>query len=304
MADAMANQRTMSIESNSNGNDRTSAEGDASLADLGHLADLAQARHLIVDLDGTLIREDEPLEGAADLLRQFRDRYVIVSNNSTHTARGVARRLGRMGLKVAPEHIVLAGEQTVAMMRREHPQARILLAASPALQRHALSSGCELVKADAEFVVLALDPHFNRARLAMMANQLRRGARLVVTNSDDNHPGPGGTVVPETGALMAALVSASGVAPWRVIGKPGPLLFQEGLRRLGAKPADTIVIGDNPDTDALGAAQLGMDCVLVGPSPQADVLTLTALLRKSGPSQYRLSDSTSKVFLSVLTERS
>jgi len=293
----LANQRTMSIESNSNGNDQTSAEG----ASLEHWA---RARHLIVDLDGTLIREDEPLEGAADLLRHFRDRYVIVSNNSTHTARGVARRLGRMGLKVAPEHIVLAGEQTVAMMRREHPQARILLAASPALQRHAIASGCELVKADAEFIVLALDPHFNRARLALMANQLRRGARLVVTNGDDNHPGPGGAVMPETGALMAALVSASGVQPWRVVGKPGPMLLQEGLRRLGAKPADTVVIGDNPATDALGAAQLGMDCVLVGPSAQADVPTLTALLRRRGPSQYRLSDSTSKVFLSVFTERS
>lgn len=294
MADAVATHRTMSIESNSNGNDHTLAEGES----------LAQARYLIVDLDGTLIREDEPLEGASDLLAQFRDRYVIVSNNSTHTARGVSRRLGRMGLKVAPEHIVLAGEQTVDLMRREHPQARILLAASPALQRHAISSGCHLVTADAEFVLLALDPYFNRSRLALMANQLRRGAQLVVTNSDDNHPGPGGALMPETGALMAALVSASGVQPWRIVGKPGPLLFQEGLRRLGAQAAETIVIGDNPDTDALGAAQLGMRCILVGASRQAEAATLAALLRKDAQAQYRLSDSTSKVFLSVLTDRS
>jgi 4-nitrophenyl phosphatase len=267
-------------------------------------ASLAQARHLIVDLDGTLIREDEPIEGAADLLARFRDRYVIVSNNSTHTARGMARRLARMGLKVEPEHIVLAGEQTIDYMRRDHPRARVLLAANPLLQRYALSAGCELVKSDADFVVLALDAQFNHARLAAMANQLRRGARLVVTNSDDNHPGPGGTVVPETGALMAALVSASGVQPWRVIGKPGPLLLEEGLRRLGAPAAGTIVIGDNPATDALGAAQLGMRCVLVGNAPQAEAKSPAALLRKGSLRQYRLSDSTSNVCLSVLTDRS
>jgi HAD superfamily hydrolase (TIGR01450 family) len=284
----------MSNERNPNGNEYFDSEDISP----------AQARHLIVDLDGTLIREDEALEGAGELLARFRDRYVIVSNNSTHTARGVARRLGRMGLKVAPEHIVLAGEQTIEYMRRDHPNARILLAASTALQQHALAIGCHLVKAEAEFVVLALDPHFNRARLGFMANQLRRGAQLVVTNSDENHPGPGGTVVPETGALMAALVAASGAQPRRIVGKPGPLLFEEGLRRLGAEPADTVVIGDNPATDALGAAQLGMRCLLVGSSPQAGFATLAALLCNGRAPQYRLSDNTSKVLRRVLTDLS
>lgn len=290
------NPSTMSIET-------TSERIDSSPFSTA-CASLARARHLIVDLDGTLIREDEVLDGAADLLARFRDRYVVVSNNSTHTARGLARRLARMGLRVEPEHIVLAGELTIDHIRREHPHARLLLAASPALQRHALSIGCVLVKSDADFVVLALDPSFNRARLGMMANQLRRGARLLVTNSDDNHPGPGDTVVPETGALMAALVSASGVQPWRIIGKPGPLLLEEGLRRLGAEAASTVVVGDNPSTDALGAAQLGMRCVLVGNTPQADAKTLAALLRTGAPPQYRLSESTSNVCRSVFTDLS
>ncbi len=238
---------------------------------------LAAARHLIVDLDGTLIREDEVLEGAAELLARFRDRCVIVSNNSTHTAEGVARRLGRLGLKVAPRQIVLAGEQAVDYLRREHPQARILLAGSTALQRHAMARGCHLVKADAELVLLALDPHFNRARLGLVANQLRRGARLVVTNADASHPGPGGSLVPETGALMAAVVVASGVEPLRIVGKPGPLLLEEGLRRLGAVPENTVVVGDNPDTDARGAVQMGMACVLVGTAASAP--SLASVLR-------------------------
>lgn len=242
-------------------------------------ARLAQARHLIVDLDGTLIREDEPLAGAAELLARFHGRCVIVSNNSTHTAAGVARRLARMGLKVAPERIVLAGEESVAHMRRKHPHASILLVASAALRRHAVSSGCTLVAADADFVLLGLDPHFDSARLAQVANELHGGAQLVATNGDDNHPGPGGSLVPETGALLAAVVAASGVQPRLVVGKPGPLLFEEGLRRLGATPATTLVIGDNPATDALGAAQLGMDCLLVGGAPGADAPTLAALLR-------------------------
>ncbi|MBO9647756.1 MAG: HAD-IIA family hydrolase [Variovorax sp.] len=260
-------------------------------------------QHLILDLDGTLIREDEALPGAAELLARYRERCVIVSNNSTHTASGVARRLARMGLAVDPAQIVLAGEVTVAHLRQSHADARILLASSDALRRHAIAQGCTLVRADADLVVLALDPRFSTRRLALMANELRRGARLIATNSDDNHPGPAGSVVPETGALLAALVAASGVAPLSIIGKPGPLLFEEGMRRLGtaATRANTVVIGDNPATDLRGAAAFGLRALLVGPRPQAHAATLIELLDQLGD-QYLFNDNTSKVCRSVFTE--
>ncbi len=100
---------------------------------------------------------------------------------------------------------------------------------------------------------------------------------------------------------------ASGVQPWRVIGKPAPLLFEEGLRRLGARPESTVVVGDNPLTDAEGAARLGMACLLVGHAPGAVALTVAGLLQPpplapEETPQYRLSESTSKVWRSVRTE--
>jgi ribonucleotide monophosphatase NagD (HAD superfamily) len=84
--------------------------------------------------------------------------------------------------------------------------------------------------------------------------------------------------VPETGALMQAVVACSGVQPAQVIGKPGHRLFREALHRLQAHAADTLMIGDNPATDALGAAGLGMRCVLVGEGRGAQVASLAALL--------------------------
>ncbi len=244
-------------------------------------ARLAQAEHLIVDLDGTLIREHEVLAGAAQLLRRFDGRYVVVSNNSTHSPDSLSRKLHRMGLKVAPQALVLAGEQTLAYLRREHPRARIFLSGSRALRQRALAMGCALVSGDADVVLLALDPHFNTARLAHIANQLRRGALLVVANADATHPGPQGSVVPETGALLAAVRTASGVAPHRIIGKPGPLLLAEGLRRLSARAERCVLIGDNPDTDGLGARAMAMPFILVGSHERAEVRTLSALWRRA-----------------------
>jgi 4-nitrophenyl phosphatase len=290
-------------------------------------ARLARARHLLVDLDGTLVRQQEAIAGAAELLAHFDGRYAIVSNNSTHTAPGLSRRLRRLGLRVPAERIVLAGELAVRQLVREHPGARVLLAASPALQRFARSLGCQQVQVGADFVLLALDMQFSHARLALVVNELLRGARLVVSNADATHPGPHGRVVPETGALLAAVVAASGVQPWRVVGKPAPLLFEEGLRCLGARAEDTVVVGDNPLTDAEGAARLGMACVLVGTARGAVAPSVAGLLAgpvevaaaegaegmegaegvegaasAAAPPQYRLSDSTLKVWRSVRTE--
>jgi 4-nitrophenyl phosphatase len=295
------------------------ATGQASQAGAFTDARLARARHLLVDLDGTLVRQQQAIAGAAELLAHFDGRYAIVSNNSTHTAPGLAQRLRRLGLRVPAERIVLAGELAVRQLVREHPEARVLMAASPALQRYARSQGCQLVPGGADFVLLALDMHFSHARLALVVNELLRGARLLVSNADATHPGPHGRVVPETGALLAAVVAASGVQPMRVTGKPAPLLFEEGLRCLGARPEDTVVVGDNPLTDAEGARRLGMACVLVGQAPGAVAASVAGLFAGAAvdggggasagaeapaqaPSQYRLSESTSKVWRSVRTE--
>lgn len=285
---------------------KTPGHGGTAAAAHGHA--LAQARHLLVDLDGTLVRQQEAIDGAAQLLAHFSERYAIVSNNSTHTAQGLSLRLRRLGLRVPPGRIVLAGELAVRQLAQQHPGARVLLAASPALQRHARALGCQLVQANADFVLLALDMRFSHARLSVIVNELLRGARLVATNADATHPGPQGRVVPETGALLAAVVAASGVQPWRVVGKPAPLLFEEGLRCLGARAETTVVVGDNPLTDGEGAARLGMACLLVGNAPGAVAPTVAGLLQPSSthapeaPAQYRLSDSTSKVWRSVRTE--
>jgi HAD superfamily hydrolase (TIGR01450 family) len=237
-----------------------------------------RAKHYLLDLDGTLVRQGVAMPQAAELLERVSDRYALVSNNSTHTASGLARALHRIGLRVPARRIVLAGEHTLQLVAQDHPGARVRLIASPALQRRARELGCTLVDVDPEIVVLARDERFTYAKLASIVNHLRAGARLVVANPDLSHPAHGGGLVPETGALMHAVVACSGVQPHQVIGKPGDLLFREGLARLRARAADTLMIGDNHSTDALGAARMGMRCALVGEASEAHVPTLAALL--------------------------
>ncbi|MFW6028324.1 MAG: HAD-IIA family hydrolase [bacterium] len=240
---------------------------------------LANADGFAIDLDGTLIRDGTVIEGADRLLHATAGRFVIVSNNSTDTASGMSAKLAPLGLAVPPECLVLAGETTLMKVAEHWSDARILLLAAPTMQRFARELGLRLVAEEPDIVVLARDPHFTYRKLATAANALRQGARLIVTNPDGFHPGGGNSVVPETGALMQALVHASGVEPDEIIGKPAPALLEEALRRLGTSQDRTLMIGDNPATDGAVAARLGMPFLLLGESAEAIARTPAELLQ-------------------------
>lgn len=221
-------------------------------------------RGFLVDLDGTILRGDEIVPGADRFLDRFGDRTVIVSNNSSDTPATMVVRLARRGMAVSPERILLAGALAIELLAAESPGARVLLVGSGVLAEYAAQKGLRPVQFAPDIVLLARDEAFDYRRLAQAANAIRGGARFCACNADLTHPGPHGFAVPETGALTAAVAAVAGCAPSRVFGKPDPALFLAGLDLLGTRPAEALVIGDNPATDGTGAALLGVDFRRIG----------------------------------------
>lgn len=221
------------------------------------------ARAYLVDLDGTLIRGGAALPFAASLLDNLNGRFVLLSNDAEHMPEQLARSLRAMNLHVPPERIVLAGATTVDLVAREMPGARVMLLASTVLRTYARRIGIELVETGADVVVLGRDRQFNFTRIAAAANAVREGAELIVANPDRTHPGKDGAVVPETGALLASILACTGDVAYRVIGKPEPPMFWKALSLLGAQAANTVMIGDNVETDGRGALRTGMSFVHV-----------------------------------------
>ena len=68
--------------------------------------------------------------------------------------------------------------------------------------------------------------------------------------------------MPGNGAQLAALEAATGVTPL-VIGKPEPWMYQQAMRRMGARPETTAVVGDRLDTDIAGGLRAGLFTILV-----------------------------------------
>lgn len=223
---------------------------------------LPPAKGYLVDLDGTLVSGGAALPGAEELVAALGERMAVVSNDSEHVPEQLARLLARAGLRIPPERIVLAGTAAIDLAAREHPGCKVLLLASSPLATYARRKGLRLTATDPDLVILGRDRHFTYAKLERACTALRAGAGLVVANPDLVHPGPRGPV-PETGTLLAAILACAGPVPCRVVGKPEPALFRKALAVLGVAAADALMIGDNAETDGIGARRLGIGYVHV-----------------------------------------
>lgn len=221
---------------------------------------------LLIDWDGCVALGERLDPAALELIARHQDRVAIVSNNTTHLPDHFSACLARHGVLLPPERVVLAGTQALERAARRGA-ARTLLIGAGRMKAEALRLGLSLVRGDAELVVLLRDSRFSYSKLELAANALNDGAALIVGNPDLVHPGARGRLVPETGALLAALqacVDPRGL-DLQVVGKPEPALFEAACRMLGVPPSEALMIGDNPATDMAGAFALGMAGVLVGP---------------------------------------
>ncbi len=229
---------------------------------------------ILLDWDGCVAFADVPHAGGLKFLARFHDRIAIVSNSSTIRPQDVARILEREGIRFPIERIILAGHQ--ALIRAAQLNKETIVFGSLQMKGLARELGIVQVKRDPEVIVLLRDTRFSYARLLLGANAVINGAHLIVSNPDLTHPGEAGAVIPETGALLAALQACLPVhgAKMEIIGKPNAHLFLKACAALGIDATKAIMIGDNPTTDVEGAKQLNMESILVSPGSSLSLADL------------------------------
>ncbi len=228
--------------------------------------------HLILDMDGVLWRGDTPVPGLVDFfatLQRHNIGFVLATNNATKTAVMYTAKLARFGVDVPPEQILTSAEATAAHMADEYPPGTpAYIIGDKGLYEAMTTRGFRpITTADvragqtAAFVVVGYTPHATYEDFAMGALLVHRGVRFVGTNPDPSFPSELGPL-PGAGALLAVISTATGVQPL-LIGKPGPIIFQEAIKRLGADPAGVAMVGDRLSTDIAGAKAAGLRAILV-----------------------------------------
>lgn len=237
-------------------------------------------RVVIFDLDGVVYRGDRPVPGARELIDRLHGADVLVrfaTNNSTVTRSEYVERLARMGIVASPEEIATSSWATVEYLQASELVTRtVITVGEGGMVEELRSAGYTVTRAadatpadlsgsslDESFdaCVVGLDREFDYRRLAAAVAAVRGGARLIATNADTVYPTADGSL-PGAGAMVAAIAAASAATPI-VIGKPQPALFNGILAAADVPPAQSVVIGDNPDSDIVAAQRAGIRSILV-----------------------------------------
>ncbi len=236
-------------------------------------------RLVIFDLDGVIYRGTAPVPGARELVAWLHEQGVLVrfaTNNSMVARPGYVERLGALGIATAIDEIVTSTSATMEHLRRHAPGVRRVLAIGADGMREELrAAGLEVtmaaelasghdggpLPASFDAVVVGLDPSVDYGGLAVAMRAVAEGARLVATNADARYPTATG-FLPGAGSIVAALATATGVTP-EVIGKPEPAIFTAILEASGVPARETVVVGDNPESDVIGARRAGCGAILV-----------------------------------------
>ena len=87
---------------------------------------------------------------------------------------------------------------------------------------------------------------------------ISRGARFIATNPDVAGP----ESQPACGALCAPIERITGKKPFYV-GKPSAWMMRAALNSIDAHSEESVLIGDNMETDILAGTQAGVNTVLV-----------------------------------------
>jgi NagD protein len=225
----------------------------------------------VFDLDGTLYLGDYLLPGAAETVASIRDggaRVAFLTNKPLETPAAYADKLTDLGIHATAREVVSSTDALLRYLERHARGARILPITEPLLvgllHDHDFAT-LDPATADpttADVLVVSWDRTFDYQKLTAAFRAVRAGARIVATNPDPFCPMPDGDL-PDCGAILAAIETATGVRAEAIVGKPSPHMAEALLDRLALPPDDTILVGDRLMTDVLMAREAGMASALV-----------------------------------------
>ena len=210
------------------------------------------------------MRGATPIPGAADFVGRLEERgarFLLLTNNSMYTPRALQLRLERSGLRVPTDSIYTSAMATARFLQSQDPDGTAYAIGESGLTTALHDIGYTLTDVDPRYVVLGETTSYSFERIAQATRLVADGARFVATNPDMAGPSEAG-IIPATGSVAALISSAAGVRPY-FVGKPNPLMMRTALNAIDAHSEESVMIGDNMDTDIIMGLESGLETVLV-----------------------------------------
>ena len=223
---------------------------------------LRAARGFVFDLDGTLVLGDRnnrglaPLPGALEITRWAARRgrpFVVFTNGTTKTPHELARALRAVGFALPDGAVMTPASSAVAVLtRRGH--RRVLVLGGDGLTTPLLDAGLEAAppaagrQPRADAVLVGWYPDFTMASLEAACHAVWDGAEVYSCSQSMFFATAQGRAIGTSRAISAMLRSLTGCRV-RLVGKPSLDALRSAAGRLGLRPAELAVVGDDPELE-------------------------------------------------------
>lgn len=218
----------------------------------------------ICDMDGVIYHGNQILPGVkefVDWLYREKKNFLFLTNSSERSPKELQQKLSRMGLDVDESHFYTSALATARFIRSQAPGASVYAIGAHGLLNALYDAEITINDVDPEYVVVGEGDNYSYDRIVKAIDLVRKGAKLIGTNTDLTGPKEGG-ILPACRALTAPIELATGKSAY-FVGKPNPLMMRTGLRLLGVHSEETVMVGDRMDTDIIAGIETGLDTCLV-----------------------------------------
>ena len=222
---------------------------------------------LLIDLDGVLYEGERPVPGAAEAVGWIQERgipHLFLTNTTSRPRPALVEKLAAMGVVTDEAHLFtppVAARQWLEA--HQALPAALFVPPATAAEFDGLPLAGESAEEAGAVVVGDLGEGWRFERLNRAFRLLMAGpdTPLVALGLTRYWRAPDGLRL-DVGPFVKALEYATDRRA-QVLGKPDRAFFQAALARLGSRPEETAMVGDDIRGDIQGAQEAGIAGVLV-----------------------------------------
>lgn len=219
----------------------------------------------LIDLDGTMYRGSEIIEGAKEFINYLLKKdipFCFLTNNAMRTKKQNVEHMENMGFTgIKEEHFFTSSMAAAKYIAKQSSDRNAWMIGQDGLREALLDEGFTITKDHADYVFVGLDRSATYQTYSEAIEVLLQGAKLVGTNSDRLLAKPNGFQV-GNGSVVHMFEYATGqVSP--KIGKPYAPILEECLNYFHLNKDEAIILGDNLETDILLGVHHHVESIMV-----------------------------------------
>lgn len=227
---------------------------------------MKQIKGILADIDGTLYFKGSPISGTIEAVEELRKKGIkllFFTNTDSKSPKTVFKTLNEYGFSIKEREVftpIIALKEFLA----EYPDKKIYLVTTEEVKEE-FQKFRQIKSSEVPDFVIIGDFHdnwdVNRLNMAFKY-VIKHKAKLLGTQGNKYYLDRNGEPALDTGSFVWMVANAANVTP-KIFGKPSKEYFVQALKRLDLLAKNTVVIGDDIESDIEGALNANIRGILV-----------------------------------------